>query len=85
VEGAFISLRLRFQLAILFMLAAGVMPSLLVGAPAEPLQEAIFAPGSTPFAASHASTVVELKNGDLMSAWFGGTAEGKPDVAIWGA
>ncbi len=61
------------------------MPSSLAGAPAEPLKEAIFAPGSAPFAASHASTVVELKNGDLMSAWFGGTAEGKPDVAIWGA
>lgn len=38
-----------------------------------------------PFAACHASTVVELKNGDVMSAWFGGTAEGNPDVAIWGA
>ena len=71
-------LRLRFQLPILLLLAGGLMPG-------SPLKEAIFAPGSTPFAASHASTVVELKNGDLMSAWFGGTAEGKPDVAIWGA
>jgi predicted neuraminidase len=76
---------LRFRLAILFMLAGGLMPSSPVGAAAEPLKEAIFAPGSAPFAASHASTVVELKNGDVMSAWFGGTAEGKPDVAIWGA
>jgi predicted neuraminidase len=72
-------------LAILFMLAGGLMPSSLAGAATEPLKEAIFAPGSAPFAASHASTVVELKNCDLMSAWFGGTAEGKPDVAIWGA
>ena len=40
---------------------------------------------AVPFAACHASTVVELKNGDVMSAWFGGTAEGNPDVAIWGA
>ena len=45
--------------------------------------ENIFA--TAPFAASHASTVVELKNGDIMSAWFGGTAEGNPDVAIWSA
>jgi len=40
---------------------------------------------SAPFAACHASTVVELANGDLMSAWFGGAGEGKPDVAIWGS
>ena len=51
----------------------------------EPTKEPIFAPGSAPFATSHASTVVELNNGDLMSAWFGGTAEGNPDVAIWGS
>jgi predicted neuraminidase len=51
----------------------------------EPTKELIFAPGSTPFSSSHASTVVELNNGDLLSAWFGGTAEGNPDVAIWGA
>jgi predicted neuraminidase len=33
----------------------------------------------------HASTIVELKPGELMAAWFGGTGEGRPDVAIWGA
>lgn len=36
-----------------------------------------------PFPSAHASSVVELRNGDIMAAWFGGTAEGKPDVAIW--
>jgi predicted neuraminidase len=48
-----------------------------------PQGENIF--NTAPFAACHASTVVELKNGDVLSAWFGGTAEGNPDVAIWGA
>jgi predicted neuraminidase len=34
---------------------------------------------------SHASTVVELKDGDVMAAWFAGTREGAVDVAIYGA
>ena len=38
-----------------------------------------------PFSSSHASTIVELKNGEYEAAWFGGTAEGNPDVAIWAA
>jgi predicted neuraminidase len=61
--------------------------ALLAGAAAyaDPSGELIFQPGAVPFASSHASTIVELKNGDLLSAWFGGTAEGKPDVAIWSA
>ena len=47
--------------------------------------EFIFAPGSTSFPESHASTIVTLRNGDLMAAWFGGTKERAPDVAIWGS
>jgi len=54
-------------------------------APTLPVGEFIFQPGSTSFPSSHASTIVELKNGDLMAAWFGGTHERAPDVAIWGA
>jgi predicted neuraminidase len=38
-----------------------------------------------PTPSAHASTIVELKRGELMAAWFGGTAEGRNDVAIWGA
>lgn len=34
------------------------------------------------FAQCHASTVVETGSG-LAAAWFGGTAEGRPDVGIW--
>ena len=40
-------------------------------------------PGTQPD--NHASTVVELKGGDVLVAWFAGTREGAPDVAIYGA
>ncbi|UJH90735.1 exo-alpha-sialidase [Antarcticibacterium sp. 1MA-6-2] len=35
------------------------------------------------FASSHASTVAELKDGKLISAWFGGTHERHQDVSIY--
>lgn len=35
------------------------------------------------FPEAHASTIVELKNGDLVVGYFGGTHERNPDVCIW--
>jgi predicted neuraminidase len=36
-----------------------------------------------PYPSCHASTIVETSPGQLVAAWFGGTAERNPDVGIW--
>ena len=36
-----------------------------------------------PFKECHASTLVALDDGNFLVAWFGGTKEKDPDVAIW--
>ena len=38
-----------------------------------------------PFEQCHASTIVELPDGDFYAAWFGGKREGDKSVAIWGS
>ena len=38
---------------------------------------------TAPFPSAHASTIVESRQGSLIAAWFGGTAERDPDVGIW--
>lgn len=35
------------------------------------------------FLSGHASTLIELENGDVLAAWFGGSWEKNPDVNIW--
>jgi len=48
-----------------------------------PLANGHALPGTQPD--NHASTVVELRDGDVLVAWFAGTKEGAPDVAIYTA
>jgi predicted neuraminidase len=45
-------------------------------------QQFIFESGQY-FPSCHASTVLVLPNGDVLSAWFAGSREGADDVAIW--
>ena len=47
------------------------------------LLKAEFIYESAPFPSCHASTIAETTSGKLVTAWFGGTAEGKLDVGIW--
>ncbi|PIO98853.1 sialidase family protein [Pleomorphomonas carboxyditropha] len=37
----------------------------------------------TPCVSNHASNLVELGNGDLLCAWFGGSMEGSSDISIY--
>ena len=47
----------------------------------EPHREFIYE--TAPFPSAHASTLVAVSQGEMLSAWFGGTKEGASDVAIW--
>ncbi|HTF65204.1 MAG TPA: sialidase family protein [Edaphobacter sp.] len=59
------------------------LPSIAQSPAASITKEFIYT--EAPFPSAHASTLVRLKNGDILTAWFGGAKEGATDVAIWGA
>jgi predicted neuraminidase len=80
---------------LLFPLSIGLAAFVLAGRPFSPLQtragagspivssEFVFTLENRATPSCHASTIVELPGGELAAAWFGGTAEGDPDVGIW--
>lgn len=65
------------------MLGLGLAMLMCAGLQGAVRQEFVFE--TAPFASCHAATIVETKGGAYLAAWFGGDAEGKPNVAIWGA
>ncbi len=53
--------------------------------PAQPLFERRFIFQRPPTPKAHSGTLVELPDGNLLAAWFGGSREGARDVVILGA
>ncbi|TKK64153.1 sialidase [Ilyomonas limi] len=75
-----------FQKLIVKLIAVFLLPMPAFAQPAKVLlveKGLIF--DTVPFKSCHASTIVQLSNGTLMAAWFGGEEEGSPDVSIWTA
>jgi predicted neuraminidase len=66
-----------------FVAGSACLVSLQAAAPASPaIVKAEFIAEKPSFASSHASTIVETRDG-LVAAWFGGSEERSPDVSIW--
>jgi len=65
------------------MLLALAAPLLAAAALATPILRSEFIDPAPPYPQAHASTLVELPDGAIAAAWFGGSGESRPDVTIW--
>ena len=67
------------------VVTASLVVACLIGgrASAQGVVQSEFIYETAPFPSAHASTIVETREGSLIAAWFGGTAERNPDVGIW--
>ena len=67
--------KLKKTLIVLLLATTGILKAQVL------CKEFVYEPTNNP--SCHASTIVCLKNGDLVTAFFGGSYEGCPDVCIW--
>lgn len=68
---------------IITVLLALVVRVAAVDASASAVLSSEFINEHAPYPSCHASTITETAPGELVAAWFGGTAERNPDVGIW--
>lgn len=73
-------LRSKLLSAAVFLLLAGQAAAQTPPQPGIVKEEFVY--DTAPFPSSHAATIVELPNGELLCAFFGGTRERHPDVEI---
>lgn len=67
----------------LLLFALGSPLIFAAAAPSPAVLTSGFINEKAPYPSCHASTIVETSPGQLVAAWFGGTAERNPDVGIW--
>jgi predicted neuraminidase len=70
-----------FNVIVLLALVSNMAPAAANSRPGVVREEFVFE--TAPFPSCHAATILELPDGELLCAFFGGTAERNPDVEIW--
>ncbi len=73
----------RFAFVCFALCIGALSPLAGAAAPRSAVLLSEFIDPAPPYPQAHASTIVALPGGTLAAAWFGGSGEGRPDVAIW--